>query len=85
MNVSVTYVDINPEVKIDTTAMIVALNEACIEWLHENCYLMRGTFLAREMNNFLAVGWFSAAIPLISYKGFGEGADSPHLGVTKQD
>ena len=30
-----------PEVKkTDTTAMTTAINEACIGWLHENCYLV---------------------------------------------
>ena len=33
---------IKPEAKKNYTAeMTVATNEACIGWLHENCYLMR--------------------------------------------
>ena len=56
--------------KNDITLMIAATNEACIEWLHENCYLMekgitllvgegvnflKWDFLFEGMNKFLAV------------------------------
>ena len=48
---------IKPEIKKnDTTAMATAINEACIGWLHENCCLMRETFLVREMRIFSLLG-----------------------------
>ena len=40
-----------------------ALNEACIGWFHENCYLVRGIFLVWEMSIFCAAGRGSILLP----------------------
>ena len=45
-----------------TTTMNTVLNEACIRWIHENCYLKRGIILVRKISNFFAVRWDSVPI-----------------------
>ena len=40
-----------------------ALNEACIGWFHENCYLVRGIFLVWKMSIFCAAGRGSILVP----------------------
>ena len=38
--------------------MTTAINEACIGWLHENCYLVREIFLIWEMRIFFFFFFF---------------------------
>ena len=63
--------------KNDTTAMTAATNEACMEWLDENYYLMgqewqlivknanllKTFFLVGKMSKFLTVDWYSHPFP----------------------
>ena len=49
MKISIIYLHVKSEVKNDTKAMTTAINEACIGWLHENCYLVREIFLVQKM------------------------------------
>ena len=67
---------------------IAAINEACIGRLHENCYLVRGTFLVWEMSIFYASGRDSP-LHLQGFSqtvGLGEGKEqSIHGGGNKQD
>ena len=50
IRISMIYMYIKLEVKKnDTAVMTTAINEACIGWLHENCYLERQIFLVQEM------------------------------------
>ena len=71
--------------------MTTATNEACIWWLHGNCYFMgegmailigykfvKGGFLVGEMSKLLAIGWDYCQIPSVSHKG------SYLMGVTNQ-
>ena len=59
---------IMPEVlkKYDTTAMATVINEACIDWLHENCYLVRGDFLVENEQFFCFWVGFSEGQPIPS-------------------
>ena len=46
---SMIYLYIKPEVKKWYNSKDAAINEACIWWSHENCYLVRKLFLVWEM------------------------------------
>ena len=50
--------------------MTAAINEACIELLHENYYLVRGIFLVLEMSIFLLLVGILPTSPLPILQGF---------------
>ena len=55
IKISMAYVHIKPKLKKSNAAVITTtINEACIEWLIENYYLVREIFLALEMSKILA-------------------------------
>ena len=52
IKISMIYRYIKPEVNKINTIMAAAINEACIRWLHENCYLVKVIFLVLAMSFF---------------------------------
>ena len=66
--------------------MATAINKACIWWLHENCYFVKGVFAVLEMGNFFAAGQDSLPIDRIFPKELGDGAGQLiPIGDKKQD
>ena len=67
--------------------MTTAINEACIEWLYENCYFVRVIFLVAEMNIFYFwPRFFFHPQGFLRTVGLGEGTgQSIHAGGNKQD
>ena len=54
--------------------MTAAINEACIGWLLEKCYFVRGVFLVPEIMIFLIAEWDYLPIHRVSLRGLVEGA-----------
>ena len=54
IKISMICLYIKPEIeKNDTKATIATINETCIVWLHEKCYLVRGIFCCGNWALFL--------------------------------
>ena len=87
IKIRIMCVHIKPDVeKNDTRAMTASISEACVGWLHENCYLARKIFLVREMSKFFAAKLDSRPTHRVSHKSLEKWAGQFILGGrNKQD